>query len=262
MLKHIPWRTIAAGLIGAALVLLVAWPLGWIPTYVDHCQYDQTGHKECTRDYVVLIALLQIGKLLRDAAPVIAAIATGFIGWFTYALYKATAALAEISRTQAKIAETQADQNEILQRAYLSAEMLGINPYLGEGDMVVAHVSFRNVGRLPASNVTWSITKDIDPNDERKEFVIKNRFFGDNVIAPGTPMTQGSEPFERPNSDAGFIYVWGEIRYRDGFNANRFTRFCHRYNCKTFQLLPERTRRGILAEYGRYHEYGNSTDEG
>lgn len=226
---RIAWRKMILGfLVGAALALFVAWMV----------LFGTVGE---------LFSNPIVNSLITIVAASITAIATVYIAKFTIVL--------------AGVGQQQIKDTRILQRARISAEMLGINPYLGEGDNVVGHVSFRNVGNLPASNVSWFIRKCIDQSDERREFLIEDAFFGDNIIAPGTPMTQGSVSFERPRVDAGFIYIWGEIRYPDGFNTNRFTRFCHRYNCRTFQKLPERERYGILAGYGRYHEYGNSTDE-
>ena len=163
------------------------------------------------------------------------------------------------ARDAANAARSQARDTRVLQRAYLSAEPFGINPYLGAGDNVIGHVSFRNVGHLPARDVSWFVAMEIDPSDERTQFLIDDdKFFGKNVIPPGTPMIQGTYSFARPQD--GFIYVWGEIRYNDGFGTRRFTKFCHRYNCKTFLKLPERNRYGITTEYARYHEYGNDSD--
>jgi hypothetical protein len=171
-----------------------------------------------------------------------------------------TARISAIAAKQAaNAASSQARDTRVLQRAYLSAEPLGINPFLGEGDNVIGHVSFRNVGHLPARDVSWFIAMEIDPSNERSQFPITDdKFFGNNVIAPGTPMTQGTPSFKRPKQ--GFIYVWGEVRYNDGFGMSRFTKFCHRYNSRTFLKLPERARYGIPAEYARYHEYGNDSE--
>lgn len=46
-------------------------------------------------------------------------------------------------------------------------------------------------------------------------------------------------------------YVWGRVRYRDGFGKLQTTDFCHRYNC-------EALRDHIIAEEDfRIHEHGN-----
>ncbi len=57
-----------------------------------------------------------------------------------------------------------------------------------------------------------------------------------------------------------FFYVWGVVYYHDGFVDGRHTRFCHRYNWKSFGETP---RGGFTADTteARYHEYGNGTDE-
>jgi len=134
----------------------------------------------------------------------------------------------------------QSCETRILQRAYLSVDGLGFFP-LGYEDAerrTVAHLSIRNVGKLPARNVRWFINYAMDQSGRRSDFKIdeqKNRFYGDgNVIPPGTEMRRSKycsfsrEDFEAFKFRLTTIYVWGEVRYDDGFGIERFTKFCHR----------------------------------
>ena len=58
----------------------------------------------------------------------------------------------------------------------------------------------------------------------------------------------------------GFIYVWGQLRYDDGFGERRFTNYCHRYNRETLRQLKGSTQHGIPAIYARFHESCNDAD--
>ena len=67
--------------------------------------------------------------------------------------------------------------------------------------------------------------------------ILQDRFEGDNVIPPGTGMRKGGKAIDWESFQAGrgrigdsWLYVWGEVRYDDGFGNTRFTKFCHRYN--------------------------------
>src|SRR5436190_1382017 len=76
---------------------------------------------------------------------------------------------------------SQSIDTRILQRAYLSVEPAGLNPYLGhegEGRAVAGHVRFRNLGHLPARNVSWSIYIKFSPTDELNDFPIAEHEFG------------------------------------------------------------------------------------
>lgn len=61
-----------------------------------------------------------------------------------------------------------------------------------------------------------------------------------------------------------FLYVWGEIRYQDGFDKVCSTKFCHRYDHRGIQKVPVgRWYAGqdmITAESMRYHQFGNDAD--
>jgi hypothetical protein len=64
-----------------------------------------------------------------------------------------------------------------------------------------------------------------------------------------------------------FLYVWGEIRYTDGFGISRFTRFCHRYGKAALGYGDVAGGGGytagvpmLLADGMRFHQFGNDAD--
>ena len=81
------WRELVGFLVGAALALFVARELGLLPAYV----------------------LWEIGKFLNWISPAITAIATTFIGLFTWTLWQSTDKLWKETRTSAQAAERQAN---------------------------------------------------------------------------------------------------------------------------------------------------------
>jgi hypothetical protein len=185
---------------------------------------------------------------------------------FTNKLRNATDTLATIAGDQAKLLAAG-------QRAYISVEPRGIGMVVG-GARVLGHVGIHNAGRLPAHNVRWFIDIKASPDGIEKEFPI-GELSGDVVAPPGVTMPRGTRrgmlvaelnaqscsPVKvRSEESPVFLYVWGLVRYQDGLGAERWTRFCHRYN---WVMRGEGAigNYNIDTKYGRYHEYGNGTDE-
>jgi hypothetical protein len=115
-----------------------------------------------------------------------------------------------------------------------------------------------NVGHLPARRVSCCIKIVQSEDGELADFPIDEQdFFGSYVLTPGAITRQGSDSITL--AEKGYIYVWGRIRYLDGFDKQRTTDFCHRY--PRIMLRRLRSGYGIPAEFGRFHSVGNSTDE-
>jgi hypothetical protein len=98
-----------------------------------------------------------------------------------------------------------------------------------------------------------------------KEFPVKeDSFEGKNIIAARIEMRKGATAIESQsfnaarNRGSGWLYVWGEVRYDDGFDKDRFTKFCFRYNMAG--ASPDVANEGIPKENARYHAYGNDAD--
>ena len=188
------------------------------------------------------------------------ALFTALVAAFTALLFLATYMLAWIAFRQRK-------DSRIAQRAYLAAEPLGIY-LMVEGDRVIGHIGIRNAGRLPARKVSWFINMRQSEKGNEKVFPLQKPK-GSIIIPPGAVTRRGSdihifleklisaagEGKERNQENDVYLYVWGVLRYKDGFRLRkRFTKFCHRYNW--------RIRRGneIAEKYARYHEYGNDAN--
>jgi hypothetical protein len=166
------------------------------------------------------------------------------------------------------IARSQRNDLRAIQRAYISAEPGGLHPLWGEKreeHWVIGHVKFRNGGRMPARNFRWYATIACDENPLREEFPIpsKSEFEGTTIIAPGSAMKFGTKEIELL-PESGWIYVWGAYTYDDGFEADQFARFCHRYNRKALRKEMDKSDpdsgHGIPADDGRLHRFGNSRE--
>ena len=201
-----------------------------------------------------------IGKHPEPVFIAISAIATIFIAGFTYTLQQSTE----------EIGKRQIDETKILQRAYITTKPLGISPFISEKgvvpDKIVGHVAFVNVGRLPARKVSveracmaWKDTDNLPEADLPVITPIRPMTI---VLPPGTEMRHGTNPL--PASDLergpnpGYLYVWGELTYTDGFDTPRHIRFCHRYPC-----LPHRNSgegKSVSRLHARYHQNGNDAD--
>ena len=199
--------------------------------------------------------------------------ATGYIKPFhNEILAVATFVIAVFTIILACVARRQTNDTRILQRAYVSVTQAGIRPYLSLDGRLSCDVWFRNAGHLPAKNVSWFINRKFSTDAEDREFEIpvdEKKFGGNNLIPPQSRIRKGGpaimhtdlDQFMDANQfkpDKAWLYVWGRVRYRDGFRHRlQFTDFCFRYNLN----LPKSTWT-IEASHGRQHEHGNRTDEG
>jgi hypothetical protein len=160
----------------------------------------------------------------------------------------------------------------ILQRAYIAVEPLGIH-LMANGSSLIGHVGTKNAGHLPARKLNWLISIKHSLNGaEPESFFPLEKGNGKIVVAPGTVATQATNTNvsvqtlltecaaeaakgERALEIDVFLYVWGAVRYDDGFKRTRSTKFCHRYNWKTRDGRYE-----IAARDARYHDHGNDAD--
>jgi hypothetical protein len=221
-----------------------------------------------------------IGTWLNEHAPALQALSAALLVLLTLALVLLTLAYAvftnKLRNATDTLATIAADQAKLLaagQRAYISVEPLGIGMFVGRA-RVLGHVGIHNAGRLPAHNVRWFINMKASPDGVDKDFPI-GALSGDVVAPPGVTMPRGTRrgmlvaelnaqscsPVKvRSEESPVFLYVWGLVRYQDGLGTERWTRFCHRYN---WVMRGEGAigNYNIDTKYGRYHEYGNGTDE-
>jgi hypothetical protein len=186
-------------------------------------------------------------------------------GLFTVALTISTILLWRSSRNQIRLSD---ERTRLLERAYVSAAPLGVAPF-HLNKQTDAHVVFHNVGKLPATNVKWSIEAEISSGEQRTDFPV-GELIGKHVVPPGGAMRQHRRTLLTDDDVSRFIesafvlYVWGRVEYWDGFDA-RYTTFCHRYSRSALAppvAIGERYSGGgqLIREGARYHQYGNDAD--
>ncbi|MBK6414183.1 hypothetical protein [Sphingopyxis sp.] len=138
---------------------------------------------------------------------------------------KSAAHHAETSNTLNTISAERQD------RAYLAVDPGGINRT--KSNRAVGDIVIRNVGKIPAKNVMSFVrlktmrSTNVGALDWPSDGVIADR-----TIQPGGEMRRsstGTTAIKNIDDPAVHIFVWGIIRYDDGFGRPRFTRFCHRY---------------------------------
>jgi hypothetical protein len=197
------------------------------------------------------------------------ATATAILALFTVVLAFAARRQAILTRDALRVAsehagymETMVDVNKSMQRAFLAIDGLGIeNFFVG---VPIVRISISNTGHLVAKRVKWIIDAAIDAEKRKADFPINESAISrsNNIIAPGASMIRFFDPrfpesdIEKVEVGASVVYVWGIVHYTDGFDRDRWTRFCHRYeiDCRTdFNNLS--------FERVRQHQYGNGTDE-
>jgi len=266
MLRY--WRSCTA--IAALLIYTGGfwiWRSYGFPIGYETCQYaaayDQKDN--CAPYNVYLVVLRKIGEVATDPnfinalITLIAAIVTA----------AATVYIARFTVTLARVGKQQVADTRILERAYLSAEPFGIKT-LTDDPHLVAHVRIINAGNLPAQKVKWRIQTVFSDIGDKRDFEINELDLkGDGILAPKSQMIQGNDDViteakmllekdrvrRHHGRVAAYLYVFGLIRYEDGFEQSRTTAFCHRYNCMAFN----QGRGSMAGEDGRQHQYGNHT---
>jgi hypothetical protein len=248
------------------LPFLYQFPSYWsAPTYRTGCAQaaatdpkssaSSIGSKEAISD---ADAKDRAGKQSTDQA---------LVAWTAW-LAVATGVLAFATLWVAYIAFRQLRDNDnalkLTQRAYLSVEPDGLNPLTGgkEGrHILVGHIRIRNVGHVPARQVSRYIKIEKGTPD-RKEFDGNDATFeGDNVIVPNSEMALGSDQIDVTDLVRDdYVYIWGQISYDNGFSKRVFTKFCHRYPRSQLRVVEGAVRHSIPREFARYHEYGNDAD--
>jgi hypothetical protein len=186
---------------------------------------------------------------------------------FTKGLAVSTVFLVLVTCGLVWFARSQFIDTRILQRAYLSVEPGGIEPYHSGDGRLSCDVWFINSGNLPASRVSWCIFQKFSTEQNLTDFPVRSDGpDGNNLIPPhgkirkGAPAIHATELDEFRKRQQGipnscWLYVWGHVTYLDGFNEERFVDFCYRY-------YLARTTWTISAKRGRQHEHGNRTDAG
>ena len=189
---------------------------------------------------------------------------TSVLSIFTGLLFVSTVGLWFSTRRGIRV---QTDDTRILQRAYLSVSPGGIEPFRSGDGRLSCDLYFENSGNLPAQFVSWFINQSFSTDPNLADFPInESGFVGNNLIPPhgkirkGGPAVNSAEldafrGRQQGKPDSCWLYVWGRVKYLDGFNKPRFTDFCYRYYLTgtTWTIRPK---------HGRQHEYGNRTDEG
>lgn len=174
------------------------------------------------------------------------------IGTFFLAVF--AGASIYMARQQNKLTRT-------LERAYLAIKPGGIRPLRSDVGRLVGYIAIENVGHSPAKNVRWFIgIKSVDGSKEN-HFPIGGHA-GDNFLPRGVEMIEGSESISISDILSAlptnlYFYVWGEVKYDDGFTSDRWIKFCHRYSFNSFSDVRGRDMH-VESSEARYHEYGNS----
>ena len=175
--------------------------------------------------------------LLRPYHDVINTISTFIVVVFTVVL--------------ARVAWKQNRDSKILQRDYLNVEFDGIRNNLG-GELL-GHVTFVNVGHLPAKKFSWLVNLSTG-DGVWKPPKIKNKELVGKLIPIGAkwPMVSAGIPHPQEPPEGLHLYVWGRATYKDGYKwRKRYTNFCHRYPWEKRET-PTGGGVSISAEHARF----------
>jgi hypothetical protein len=105
----------------AAILFVVGLALLFLPPYRNYCQTNDANYYNCAA-YEIVGSLFAFVETYTGVFTVLATIA---IAWYTFSLRDSTDKLGKIA---AATAIAQERDTRILQRAYVSAKPMGINP--------------------------------------------------------------------------------------------------------------------------------------
>ena len=162
----------------------------------------------------------------------------------------------------------QFSDTRVLQRAHLTVVPRGVDLFKSADGRLSCDVGFLNVGHMAAENVSWWMDRKFctNPRLQDVDFPIPDdKLDGNNLIPPGIQMRKGAphinsaelDAFRHNNQsavDGCWLYVWGRVRYTDGFKNRRHTDFCYRYSIAGKSWT-------ISGDDARQHERGNRTDQ-
>jgi len=199
-------------------------------------------------------------------AALIIAILTAVLAIFAARLWRSTEKLWTITNRTLQRAE-QISRKEL--RAYVSVEPLGISEYAGH-NLLVGRFKVRNIGKIPALDMSIYSHDRIGGRCARKDFPIGTARISPTVLQPGAemefmsyedyPMSADQVDSEEPLKLGGYLYIWGEVLYSDELNTMGWTAFCHRYPCEMFGMSAHEAsagrarNRSIDRKFARYHE--------
>lgn len=149
MLNKHRWLVWPIAVLAIAIWIQVGIESSLIPKYGDICTKNEyTGQKECATYHIVFVSLWYLAKFFDDHAGAIAALATVFIGFFTFTLYKATDQLKSISERQIQALTD-------LERPWIFIQQTHLERREDDGGPIIPNyfwISFvcKNVGRAPA----------------------------------------------------------------------------------------------------------------
>ena len=237
------------------LLLLLAGISTYLRFEVPECQYVQANQAakdvalNCANSVFIVTRSLFDGW---DANRTIAA------GTMIIAIF--TTVLAGVARRQVK-------DTKILQRAYISVEPEGISTLRDDPieNRIVAHIGIHNTGRLPATDVSWTILQEYSGDKRKSNFVVdQSTVEGSNILAAGAKMTQGGPLITQiDDKTMKYIYVFGVVIYNNGFDRRCKTFFCHSYPLAMWSKITDKYGHSgfqIGPESARHHRYGNNTN--
>jgi hypothetical protein len=266
------WRFVFwLAVIGVAAAIWTSWWAAsgfWIPVCRDSSGSDGCLSYDDIGAWASQIAgyAWRIAEGANQWAALIVAVFTAVLGIFTVRLWRSTEKLWTITNRTLQRTE-QTSRKEL--RAYVSVEPLGINEYAGH-NLLVGRFKVRNIGKIPARDVSIYSTIGLDADAARSELPIGTPRISPTVLQPGVemefmsyegyPIPADQLDRDEPLKLGGYLYVWGEVLYTDELNTMGWTSFCHRYPCEMFGMSANEANAGrdrnrsIDRKFARYHE--------
>jgi hypothetical protein len=212
--------------LGFALVLfLIGIAFLLTPPYGNYCESEHADQKYCAA-YEIAVA---VGAALEAHHGAITAVATAFIGWFTYTLWRSSEKMWIATQNTLRHAERTAERQL---RAYVHPRKPRIVGLFDGGEIKVA-CEIQNFGQTPAYELVCTATA-FTSTDPPGTIIVPGAIgpVSQLDLGPGGSITitqsirQLSElEIEEIKSGKKVIYFSGNIAYRDTFKDRQTATF-------------------------------------
>jgi hypothetical protein len=124
---------------GALIVLFVVWTVvgsSHGSMFIEICEKTSGGEQNCASYDIFFYAIWQLAKFFDHYSALIAAIATGFIAYFTFTLKRSTDKLWDAGEKQISVAKQSAEAASLNAKAVLRAEQSHVFPIIKQESIV------------------------------------------------------------------------------------------------------------------------------
>ena len=240
-----PWKAL---LLGAAVLLIVAWESSEIPHYANECNYDEAGQKYCTGYHIALYVPWKLAEFFDSHNGTFSALFAAAVAWFTWRLWKTTKGMLKATGRQLDFIESEFiathrpqiivrgvslwNENQLIQNNRAQIWITAINA--GETDALISEIKARAFVVRPADTI--NVGQDFHEIDLGKRPPLAS---GENAQF-GLRIDTALTTLQIIDINAGKLDLLcvGYVAYRSKTGSFGLTGFARKLHPKSRRFLP------------------------